>query len=63
VTRDDAQLLFDWLCRHYGYPGESLAPYKALAHCDDNHQRDTNPQTHRQRPRCRTKPTKDRESS
>jgi hypothetical protein len=36
---------------------------KALAHGDDNHQRETKPQTHRQRPRCRTIPTKDRESS
>jgi hypothetical protein len=23
MTRNDAQLLFDWLCRHYGCPGES----------------------------------------
>jgi hypothetical protein len=43
VTRDDAQLLFDWLCRHYGYPGESPAPCKELAHGDNNHQRETNP--------------------
>ena len=41
MTRQDARLLFDWLCRHYGYPGESEgATCTALAHGDDNHQRD-----------------------
>jgi hypothetical protein len=37
MTRDDAQLLFDWLCRHYGYPGELERPAsKALANSDDH---------------------------
>jgi hypothetical protein len=41
MTRNDAQLLFDWLCRHYGYPGESERPaVPPLANGDDDHQRD-----------------------
>jgi hypothetical protein len=37
MTRQDAQLLFDWIVRHYGYPGESeRAPCKALPDGDDN---------------------------
>jgi hypothetical protein len=43
LTRNDAQLLIDWLCRHYGYPGESEgATTPALVNSDTNHQREPN---------------------
>jgi hypothetical protein len=55
LTRNDAQLLFDWLCRHYGYPGESeRATSPAFVNGHDNHQRETDAKhdsdrrTHRQ---------------
>ena len=36
MTRDDAQLLFDWLVRNYGYPGELERPaVPTLAKRDD----------------------------
>jgi hypothetical protein len=40
VTRDDAELLFNWLCRHYGYPGESeRSPRSPLPDGNDSQRR------------------------
>jgi hypothetical protein len=62
VTRDDAQLLFDWLCRHYGYPGElERVPCKTLADRDDNqrrHNAERKPKPRRDNNRQQDQPTR-----
>jgi hypothetical protein len=43
VTRADVQLLFDWLLRRYGHPGESEgSATTALVNSKANHQREPN---------------------
>jgi hypothetical protein len=43
MTRQDAQLLFDWLVRRYGFPGESEGSATVtLVDRDDYYKRETN---------------------